>query len=121
MSTETLSESVAAPAAAQPAPPSWPLAQRIAFRFCTIYFSLYCLAAQIAYSVIPLPNIDVPDLGTLKPFRLPVEWTARHIFRVQTDLVWSGSGSGDKTFDWVQAFCFLVVAVVATAVWSLLD
>jgi uncharacterized membrane protein YphA (DoxX/SURF4 family) len=36
-------------------------------------------------------------------------------------LVYTGSGSGDKTFDWVLAFCVLVVAVLATAVWSVLD
>ncbi len=29
------------------------------------------------------------------------------------------SGSGDKIFDWVLAFCFLVFAAVGTVVWSL--
>jgi hypothetical protein len=40
-------------------------------------------------------------------------------FGVTRPLVVTGSGSGDKTFDWVQAFCFLVIAAVVTAVWSL--
>jgi uncharacterized membrane protein YphA (DoxX/SURF4 family) len=33
----------------------------------------------------------------------------------------TGSGSGDKTFDWVQAFCLLTLAILATAIWSAVD
>jgi len=40
------------------------------------------------------------------------------VFGATQPLVVSGSGSGDKTFDWVQAFCFLVIAAVVTTVWS---
>jgi len=45
----------------------------------------------------------------------------RTYFPCQAPLVYSGSGSGDKTFDWVLAFCLLVFAALATAIWSLLD
>ena len=40
---------------------------------------------------------------------------------MKTPLVYSGSGSGDKNYDWVLFFCMLVTAFVASAVWSLLD
>jgi hypothetical protein len=36
-------------------------------------------------------------------------------------LVYGGSGSGDKTFDWVAAFCLLICAILATLIWSGLD
>ena len=36
-------------------------------------------------------------------------------------LVITGSGSGDKTFDWVHAFCVLVVSLGITAVWTAMD
>lgn len=50
-----------------------------------------------------------------------VFWTAAHIFRVKTPLVYQDSGSGDKTFDWVLAFCLLIFAAFATSVWSVVD
>ena len=85
-----------------------------------MYFGLYCLLTQIAGGLLPLPNLEVPDPSTLWPTRQIVTWTATHVFRVTHPLVYF-SGSGDKTFDWVLAFCLLVVATVATIVWSLLD
>jgi uncharacterized membrane protein YphA (DoxX/SURF4 family) len=57
----------------------------------------------------------------LAPIHPLVVWTARSIFQVHQPLVDSGSGSGDKIFDWVMSFCFLVVAALATAFWSVLD
>lgn len=50
-----------------------------------------------------------------------VYWTAAHVFHVKTQLVNSGSGSGDKTWDWVLAFCLLVISLAATLIWSALD
>jgi hypothetical protein len=50
-----------------------------------------------------------------------VFWVAAHVFGLKTPLVYSGSGSGDKQFDWVLVFCIFVAAAVAAAVWSVLD
>ena len=36
-------------------------------------------------------------------------------------LVIAGSGSGDKTFDWVAAFSVLAIALLATLAWTLID
>jgi hypothetical protein len=101
--------------------PRWSLTTRIAFRFCFVYFGMFCLTTQILGGLFPLPKIDVPDPATLWPMRQIIFWTAAHIFRVAHPLVYSGSGSGDKTFDWVLAFCLFVIAVLATFVWSILD
>jgi len=59
--------------------------------------------------------------GTFRLPRAMVSWAASHVFGITQPLVVLGSGSGDKPFDWVQAFCMLVLALVVTAVWSLLD
>lgn len=117
METMTLVE--AAPSAALQ--PGWSPIARIAFRFCFIYFTLYCVATQIINSVLVIPKVDVPDWTTLWPLREGVFWVAAHIFRLKTPLVYSGSGSGDKQFDWVLLFCMLVLSALATVVWSLLD
>jgi hypothetical protein len=100
---------------------SWGLASRIAFRFCFLYFGLYCLLTQIFAGLLPLPGVEIPDPGTLPPFREIVVWTAEHVFRYEKALVYMASGSGDKVFNWVQAFCLLGVALAATCIWSALD
>jgi hypothetical protein len=62
-----------------------------------------------------------PAIGEKSPVRLAVSWVASHIFHVTRPLVISGSGSGDKIYDWVHAFTVLVVSALVTAVWSVLD
>ena len=99
----------------------WSQSSRIAFRFCFVYFGLYCLSTQIILSVLVIPKVDLSDPATLPPIRAIVFWAGAHAFRLTTPLVYSGSGSGDKYFDWVGVFCLLVVAAIATAVWSVLD
>jgi uncharacterized membrane protein YphA (DoxX/SURF4 family) len=107
----------------QPKIPKWSLALRIAFRFCLVYLGLYCLATQIITSLFSATQgADIPDPATLWPLRPVVFWTAAHIFHVKAPLSLDGnSGSGDCMFGWVLAFCLLVIAVLATGIWSLLD
>ena len=99
----------------------WSPLTRIAFRFCFVYFGLYCLATQIILSVLIIPRVDLSDPATLAPCRAVVFWVGAHVFRLSTPLVYSDSGSGDKYYDWVLVFCLLIFAVMATAVWSVLD
>ena len=101
--------------------PWWTLVQRIAFRFCFVYLGLFSLTTQILPSLIPVVNVEIADPAELWPIRHIVFWTAAHVFGVTQPLVYQGSGSGDKTFDWVLAFCLLVAAVWATGIWSVLD
>lgn len=101
--------------------PVWRLATRVAFRFCFIYFILFGLSNQIFAGLLMIPKLDIPDPGTLWPMRQITFWTAKHVFRVTYELVYTGSGSGDKTFDWVQTFCLILFAVIGAAVWSVMD
>jgi uncharacterized membrane protein YphA (DoxX/SURF4 family) len=117
MATQALTESASITSPAQP----WPLAHRVAFRFCFVYFGLLILSTQVINSIFTVPNVDVPDPATLWPVRLGIIWVAQHVFGVKSEIVYQGSGSGDKTFDWVLVFCILVVSIIATAVWSVLD
>ena len=101
--------------------PHWSNASCVAFRFCFVYFGIYCLATQILTSLVPLPSVDIPDLSTLWPLRPIVLWTATHILHTANAPAYADTGSGDKTFDWVLVFCLLAITVLATAVWSVLD
>jgi len=99
----------------------WGLGLRIAFRFCVAYFTLFGLSNQIPGGLFLIPNIRIPELSSFWPLRHITFLTATHIFRIQRDLVYTGSGSGDKTFDWVLAFCLLIIAAFITCLWSILD
>src|SRR5580704_6882018 len=105
----------------EPDIPRWSLGLRVAFRFCFVYFGLYCLCTQIVGGLISIPKMEAIDPSGLWPIKQVTFWTAAHIFHAQLPLVYTGSGSGDKTFDWVLAFCLLVFAVLVTAIWSILD
>src|SRR6185369_5186802 len=107
--------------------PKWNLALRIAFRFSMVYLGLYCYATQIFTSLFTGPAADLlsfPDPATVWPLRPVISWTAAHIFHVNASpsAFWGGnSGGPDCMFGWVTAFCVLMIATVATVVWSLLD
>src|SRR5215467_1203300 len=99
----------------------WSPTKRLAFRCCFVYFGLYVLVTQMLSSLLLAPSIEVPEIGTRWPLRTLISWTASHIFHYRAALVVTGSGSGDKTFDWVEAFCLLLMALGVTAIWSLAD
>jgi hypothetical protein len=101
----------------------WNLASRLGFRFAFVYFGLFCLGTQVLTNLFSSgQGIDLPDLSTLWPLRQIVLWTAAHVFHRQASLSLGGnSGSGDDLFGWVLHFCLLIIAVLATGVWSLVD
>lgn len=103
--------------APEPAPPPvrWSFALRIAFRFWSIYFALYVCTTQMLGALIPFLPFHP---GWVGPSRWLVEAVARNVFGVQT-LVVTGSGSGDKTYDWVHAFTYLVITAMLTLVWTI--
>jgi hypothetical protein len=101
--------------------PHWHPATRVAFRFCFVYFGLFCICTQIFGGLISIPKMEILDPPRSGPCARSLFWTAAHIFHARLPLVYTGSGSGDKTFDWVLAFCLLVFAALATAIWSVLD
>ena len=100
--------------------PQWNQATRLAFCFCFVYFGLFCLTTQLIARLFS--NSYFPEPATLRPLRPLVSWTATHIFHVQATLGFGPiSGSHDDAFGWVLAFCLLVISVIATGVWSILD
>jgi len=98
----------------------WRPTTRVAFRFCFTYLALYSLATQIIGSLILIPHVSFRGFGLLWPMREITFWVGRVILRIHTPLIYAGS-SRDSDFYWVQAFWLLIVAIIATAVWSILD
>jgi uncharacterized membrane protein YphA (DoxX/SURF4 family) len=101
--------------------PRWSLATRVAFRFCFVYFGLFCLVTEILGSLIPIPRVNIPDLQSLWPIRPVILWVAAHILRIAHPIAYADTGSGDRCFDWIVDLVLLVVAALATVIWSFLD
>ena len=117
--SSTVSQVGGEPVTQAPNLPRWSPATRVAFRFCFVYLGLFSLATQISGSMIPNLSFYYRGLGRLWPMRDVTFWTARHVFGAAG--VDDASGNGEPLFFWVQTFWLVVVAVLATAIWSALD
>ncbi|WSV87093.1 DoxX family protein [Nocardia sp. NBC_01009] len=97
---------------------------RIIFRLCFVYFGLFCLVyPRIISEFLGLVGRLLPDstpFWLARLWRPLVEWTGQHVFSTDA-AAHEDSISGDQTFLWVLLFCILVVAVVATVLWTVLD
>ena len=104
--------------AEQPAAAHWSLATRVAFRFCFIYFGLYVILTQMLQGMLVIPGLELPDLGRKTPFLQITIWFGRHLLGIANPYDPRISGSGDRTYDWVQSYTLLTVALFGTAIWS---
>jgi hypothetical protein len=112
----------APPAVALEPPVRWRLATRVAFRFCGLYFTLYVISTQMVSALLPLPvGNGVPPLESFTATQKVVSWAATHLLRISYPFSFRTTGSGDKTVDWVLSFTLLLITVIGTAVWSILD
>ena len=102
----------------------WPEVTKIAFRFCFLYFGLFCLLfAQVTFAFLGIVGHWLPDRAVMWQMTVlgpVVGWVGRHVFGVEA-VLHQDSGSGDQAAIWVMVFCLLVFSVVGTAVWSWMD
>src|SRR5215471_16601749 len=96
----------------------WGLAKRVAFRFVFAYMVLFILTAQ---EIASIPGLDFVVEKYHGLWHIIVPWVGKHLLRLSYDMPMGPSGSRDKTYDWVLALCYLVLAAIATVVWSVLD
>ncbi|MBL1411311.1 DoxX family protein [Sphingobacterium faecale] len=96
---------------------SWTLSRKIGFRFSFIFILSFILFKNNgAFSLL---GYLTQFLTT--PMRQLCHWFAIHILNYQYDYAVYTNGSGDTSYDWVSLAVFLVVAVLGTLVWSVLD
>jgi hypothetical protein len=102
------------------APVRWPLTRRLVFRFFFCYWILYALPEGGRVSLIPAGE------AIFKPYTKLVHtvapWVAVHVFHVSGQpATYFPTGSGDTTLQYITNLLYVVVALFATAVWSVLD
>ena len=106
------------PAVEQPLLPAWKPLTLLAFRFSFVYLTLFSLATQISGSMIPNLGFYYRGLGRLWPMRDLTAWVTQHVFGAAG--AQDPNVGGEPLFFWVQTFWILIVALIATALWSFL-
>ncbi|MGV9796762.1 DoxX family protein [Mycobacterium sp. NPDC003449] len=101
---------------------SWRPLSLTAFRFCVVYFGLYCtLTTYIPFELLGVVGRWIRNGPWIVSLTDPVTgWVGRTFFGVDA-VLHKDSGAGDQTAIWVLVFCILIAAVVATAVWTAVD
>jgi hypothetical protein len=100
-------------------PVQWGLVRRISFRFACVYLFLYMIPFLLGHVIRHWPSFWEIVQPYFDGWRTLVAWMAEHVFQVELKL--SRLGSGDRTDNYIQLFCYLVLAAAAAAVWSLID
>jgi len=98
-------------------PAHWNAGLRFGFRFAFSYFVLYCFPFPLG----ALPYTGKPAEWYELGWHKVVPWVAQHWLHLAQPITIFSNGSGDTTYDYVKVLCFLVLAAVATIVWSVLD
>ena len=98
------------------APPAWSQVHRIGFRLTFSYFVLYLVPFPLGY----LPKTDWLAEKFDELWKLLVPWFGENVLGTGP-IEQVMTGSGDTTFDWVKTLVMLIIAVLATGVWTALD
>ena len=89
----------------------WPLTQKIAFRFFGCYILLYCLSNQFLFFTSIIDPL----------WRKVVPWFGQHILHLPNEITIFTNGSGDTTFNYVSLVVYLIVSLITTIIWSIID
>lgn len=107
----------AVPVSVEEASP-WHPVKRILFRFSCLYFVLYAFSYPMSF--FPLGALLTSWPGPI--WQRIVNLSGTLFFDLSPELLKrKPSGSGDTTFDYVQLFSMVLMAVVGALLWSMLD
>lgn len=97
--------------------PSWGLPKKLGFRFIFSFFMLFVVPFPLSY--IPYSNY------VFKYYNQFIEYitktTGKVLFGITEKMSSTPTGSGDMLYHWVNVGTFLIIAILATIIWSLLD
>ena len=95
----------------------WSPARRIGFRFVFAYLILY----SFPFPIGTLPLTAAVRGWYDKLWHLVVPWFGAHVMHLAKPITIFTNGSGDTTYDYVLLLVNLIIAALATVIWTLLD
>jgi len=101
----------------------WNLVHRIAFRFVFSYLVLYCLyLLEILWIFLVLTTRrTIPDGFVAPLWHIVVPWFGHCVLHLRSALDFNQNGSGDSSYEYTLVLCELLLAAIATCLWSFLD
>jgi len=96
----------------------WSIGRKLRFRYFSIFFFLF---------IFPFPIFLIPELpGWVTSWVYDgwgelVNWGGSTFFGIEEEISSRSTGSGDKTYNWVQNFMILIMALIGGTIWSILD
>ncbi|MEV6767504.1 DoxX family protein [Nocardia sp. NPDC051030] len=100
----------------------WHPLVRVAFRFGLVSLGIGMAGVWLAQAVlrsVGVPQQTVVDVSKWLALHPLTDWVGDHLFDTRID--YTRTGSGDTAAQWVSVFAVLMVSVLVTAVWSVLD
>lgn len=88
----------------------WTLTQKIIFRFLACYFFLFCMSNQFVLS-----------FAFEAMWQAIVPWFAKNVLHLEKPITVFTNGSGDTTYNFLCLLMYVLVALMATAIWSMVD
>ncbi|HEU4415887.1 MAG TPA: hypothetical protein VFT65_13965, partial [Candidatus Angelobacter sp.] len=95
----------------------WNPALKVGFRFIFSYFVLNSFPFPLDY----IPYSGKPLEWYENAWHKIVPWVSTHVLHIAQRITVFPNGSGDTLYNYVLAFCFLVLAAIATVAWSAVD
>lgn len=96
-------------------PVNWTIAQKVAFRFFLIFFTLYIIFEPNGF----FPMLDSVFALYLTPMQRFIPWLAKIVLGIK--VVVSPTGSGDTTYDYCLYLLMVTLTVIGTLGWSAAD
>lgn len=95
----------------------WNTAEKLLFRFCCLYFAIY---------IFFTPNNELPVINLMyewlnNQLHVFIPWFAKTFLGHKDPITIFTNGSGDTTYDYMLWFFGIILTVVGTLIWSLLD
>ena len=100
---------------AQLSSPSWSTVGKWLFRFSCVYWLLYNFPFPLTELPLAQPLLGLYD----DAWNTIVVWIGHVVFGQNITI--RPAGSGDTTWNYVQLFCFALLSLLATMVWSFVD
>lgn len=95
----------------------WSFGKKIAFRFSFVFILLFIVIFN--NGSFPLFSFINRPLITLMHTCTP--WFSKNILRYQYDYSIFSNGSGDTSYDWVTLLILVIIGVLVTIIWTLID
>jgi hypothetical protein len=89
------------------------IVRRAGFRFVLAYLALYSFPFPIGV----IPGTSFLSNAYTKIWDALALWVGSHVLHVAITVT-QDNGSGDRTFDYLQNFCVLVLAAIAALIWT---